>query len=186
MTGTRRPAAAAAAAAAVSASRFPNVRRRSPSIAATGTPFRYTTRLPAELRMRSSPVMMPVRLSGSTPPIVIRRSSRLERRTSRSRSTASGSAKCSRDIPVTNRPPRISPRASKSAVDARQLAPRQATVHCEAAGLQLVTVRNAEVERVGARQLHRPVARSIVPCQFSGPSENRAALFLSIPGCPAD
>ena len=34
------------------------------------------------------------------------------RRTSRSRSTASGSANCSPDMPVTNRPPRISPRAS--------------------------------------------------------------------------
>ena len=36
-----------------------------------------------------------------------------ERRISRIRSIASGSANCSPDMPVTNRPPRISPRASR-------------------------------------------------------------------------
>ena len=44
--------------------------------------------------------------------IVINTSSGPERRNSRNRSTASGSANCSPDIPDTNRPPRISPRAS--------------------------------------------------------------------------
>ena len=111
-TGTRRPAAAAAASAATSGSRSPNVRSMSPSIAATATPLRRTMRVAAEARMRSSPMMMPVRLSGSAPPMMTRRSLAAERRTSRRRSTASGRANCSPDMPVTNRPPRISPRAS--------------------------------------------------------------------------
>src|SRR2546427_4960391 len=57
---------------------------------------------------------MPTRFNGSAPLTATNSPSSCSLRVLRSRPTASGSAYCSPENPPTNRPPRISPRASRS------------------------------------------------------------------------
>src|SRR3954447_900530 len=63
-------------------------------------------------RTRSPVVRMPTRLRGSAALITITCASCAVRRISRIFSTASASANCSPETPVTKRPPRVWPRAS--------------------------------------------------------------------------
>ena len=80
---------------------------------AIGTPSRNAIRVEAVAETRSPKQTTPVRFSGSAALSVTIAPSAGARRTLRSVSTASGSAYCSPVKPATNRPPRISPRASR-------------------------------------------------------------------------
>ena len=95
----------------------------SPSSAAIGTPSTYTMRLRPTARRRSPAVTMPTRFRGSAVLMTIGSPSCRRRRTSRSCSTASGSANCSPDRPLTKRPPRIFSARLEPAIHPRQLTP---------------------------------------------------------------
>ena len=77
----------------------------------------------ATARTRSPAVTMPARLSGSAAPSVRSRPVGAVRRTSRRRSTASGSANCSPDMPVNESPAADFAAGFETPVDASQLAP---------------------------------------------------------------
>src|SRR2546425_53495 len=81
----------------------------SPCFTATGTPSRYSTRFVPTAGTSSPGVRMPTRFRGSAPLTATSSPAASSRRTARSDPTASGSAYCSPENPLTKRPPRISP-----------------------------------------------------------------------------
>ena len=80
---------------------------------ATGIPSRNTIRLPGWDGTRSPGVMIPTRFSGSQAETTSNVPVAGARCASRRATTASGNANCSPTKPDTNRPPRISPLASR-------------------------------------------------------------------------
>ena len=83
-----------------------------PFMAAMGTPFRKASRFPAVDGTRGPGVRIPARFNGSQDDTITSRSSASRFLQRRKASAASGRANCSPTKPETNRPPRISPRAS--------------------------------------------------------------------------